>query len=465
MEVSLKYDLIKPYLYPGIPSLFIDSKNDRFESGSQRRSLRHKSEVDDGNYLQRLQRLSKEEETKLDEKFMREFSTRCLVNTHKESKKLGTDRSLKKRKLNLVLEQKDVHLFEKLGTHQKEVVDKINSTNNGVFISDVRFTGIGKNGYICGYCFKCFSIPFQFDYHCQIAECPHKLLDEDDDVVYVDKLLQLKIKRLDGLLDLDICDNLSKLGKMFISHKLNNGEDIAKFEFFVLYEAEKFVGYFSREKNSSSWNLSCILTIPNKKEANGTKVEFQYGQFLIHFAYKLSILQLGNLGTPEKPFSDLGLLAYRKYYKYRLLGFLLKLIDKKDCDLAEVSFWEISKVTGMVKNDLLFALESLGPFEYNRYLKKVKVKTHLLKEWKQNKNYKNWKATICTFKENNFTKMFHLSLKQSEQKPLVNQNSELIKQSLEESGTDSWESVSISTEKLLYQKVAPSVHSSYIDSL
>lgn len=464
MEISLKYDLLKPYTYPGLSSLFIEAKKDNFESGSHKRSLRYKSEVDSGNYLQKSQSLSKEEENELDEKLMREFRTRCLVNTQKGPKKLGADRSLKKRKLNLALEQKDVLLFDKFGKHQNDVVNKINSTHNGLFISDVRFIG-GQSGYVCGYCFKFFSDPFQFDYHCQIAECPNKCLEEDDGVVYVDKLFQLKIKRLDGLLDLDLCYNLSKLGKMFISHKLNNGEDIVKFEFFVLYEEERFVGYFSREKNSSSWNLSCILTIPKKKDAGVSTFEFQYGQFLIHFAYKLSILQLGNLGTPEKPFSDLGLLAYRKYYKYRLLDFLLEVIDMEDCDLAEVSFWEISKVTGMVKNDLLFALESLGSFEYNRNLKKVKVKTHLLNKWKQNKNYIAWKATICTFNENNFTKMFHLSLKQNEQKPLVNQNSELIKQSIEEFGKDNWITVSIPTEKHLYRKVTSSVHSSYVDSL
>ena len=478
MEIVLKYNVLAKYIYPDLAELCSSEKESSLKTSKRIRSSRNNNnnnnEVKSENDFSTLLGLTEDEQTNIDIEIQKEFSYKqeyTNSNTKKKKKKVARD-------LKLTLTEYDFLLFEKLSKHQNDIINK---NNDELFISDMVFSNCGASGYICGFCFKCFKDPFQFDYHCQINGCPlnffkTKELKEkiyDDSVIYIDKSLHLYIRRLDGLLDPVICENLTKLGKIFITHKLNNGDDIIKFEFFLVYEKEKFIGYFSREKNSTSWNLSCILTIPKDKKGgkndhmgiNEINPGFQYGQFLIHFSYQLSILQWANFGTPEKPFSDLGLLAYRKYYKFRLMKFLVEDINIDECELAEVSFWEISKKTGMVKNDLIFALESLGNFEYSSSLKKLKIKTSLIAKWEKDESYKEWVKTIASFDVNNFTKLFKFSLKEVDENVLVNKNAEFIQKKIDENSKKDWEIVSIPTERYFYPKVDSKTHESYIQTL
>lgn len=77
------------------------------------------------------------------------------------------------------------------------------------------------------------------------------------------------------------------------------------------------VGFFSKEKPITllSFNiLSCILTLPCYQGMG-------YGNILIDMAYMLAARD-NLIGSPEKPLSDLGYMAFSKYWKYRILEYI-----------------------------------------------------------------------------------------------------------------------------------------------
>lgn len=73
---------------------------------------------------------------------------------------------------------------------------------------------------------------------------------------------------------------------------------------------------------------------------------------MIEFSYLLSKQETVN-GSPEKPLSDLGLLSYRKFWKYNIAKEILKFNGK-------LSISKISNITRMTADDTVFTLEALG---------------------------------------------------------------------------------------------------------
>lgn len=86
------------------------------------------------------------------------------------------------------------------------------------------------------------------------------------------------------------CQNLCLLAKLFLDHKTLY-YDVEPFLFYVFteYSAEdssyRLIGYFSKEKNSPSFNVSCILVVPVYQRKG-------YGSFLIDFSILLLILKV-----------------------------------------------------------------------------------------------------------------------------------------------------------------------------
>lgn len=123
---------------------------------------------------------------------------------------------------------------------------------------------------------------------------------------------------VDGAVQKKYCQDLCLISKLFIASKTLYDE-VETFKFYVLCEITTegyvIVGYFSKEKNpSKNNNLSCLLVLPMVQKMG-------YGRLLIDMSYELSRLEM-RIGHPEHPLSDLGILAYRGYWRSSLLCYI-----------------------------------------------------------------------------------------------------------------------------------------------
>ncbi|EJU04638.1 hypothetical protein DACRYDRAFT_48063, partial [Dacryopinax primogenitus] len=128
----------------------------------------------------------------------------------------------------------------------------------------------------------------------------------------------VSVFEVDGRKNKIYCQNLCLLAKMFLDHK-TLFYDVEPFLFYVMTEmtdvGARFVGYFSKEKRCpSGYNVSCIMTLPAMQRRG-------WGNLLIGFSYLLSKKE-GRLGTPERPLSGLGEVAYRNYWTLTINQFL-----------------------------------------------------------------------------------------------------------------------------------------------
>jgi hypothetical protein len=100
------------------------------------------------------------------------------------------------------------------------------------------------------------------------------------------------------------------------------------------------VGYFSKEKESAeNYNVACILTLPQHQRSG-------FGRLVIDFSYLLSQRE-GELGSPEKPLSDLGLLGYRSYWRDKIVETVLA------AGAEEISVDEIAQATSITHADVM----------------------------------------------------------------------------------------------------------------
>ncbi|VDO81377.1 unnamed protein product [Heligmosomoides polygyrus] len=138
--------------------------------------------------------------------------------------------------------------------------------------------------------------------------------------------------------------------------------DVEPFDFHIVtvFDDGRFrsVGYFSRQRQFFSHNLSCFCVFPCYQGLG-------YGTFIVDFSYLLSRLSRAP-GGPERPFSTQGLLVYRKYWCDKLLHFIYTKIKEFGWENLRLDIADLANGTGIQESEVLEALEGLCHCEWAR---------------------------------------------------------------------------------------------------
>lgn len=202
--------------------------------------------------------------------------------------------------------------------------------------------------YVCELCLEYFPEFKPFSRH--RAKCT--LLHPPGNEIYRDA--KISFFEIDGRRQRTWCRNLCLLSKLFLDHKTLY-YDVDPFLFYCMTTRDEhghhLVGYFSKEKESAEgYNVACILNLPQYQRQG-------FGRLLIDFSYMLSKRE-GKLGSPEKPLSDLGLLAYRAYWQETIVDLLM---DGR----SEANVEELSAAAAMTTNDVLHTLQNLNMLRFS----------------------------------------------------------------------------------------------------
>ncbi|KHJ92876.1 MOZ/SAS family protein [Oesophagostomum dentatum] len=177
---------------------------------------------------------------------------------------------------------------------------------------------------------------------CERANPPGELIYEEGDV---------QIYEVFGALQKFYCQRLCLLAKLFIDHK-TLCFDVENFIFYLLCETDKdgahIAAMFSKEMHSSN-NLACIMTLPCYQRKG-------YGNLLIQLSYEMS-KRAKYPGTPERPFSDLGEISYKKYWLFVLLEFFDSPVMRK---VEDVTVDDLEALVGINKDDIKDTMEPIG---------------------------------------------------------------------------------------------------------
>lgn len=200
--------------------------------------------------------------------------------------------------------------------------------------------------YVCEFCLTYMRKVNTYRHHLQTCNCRRPPGTQ----IYRDESQKIAVYEIDGKQEKAYCQKLCLLAKLFLDHK-TIFYDTTPFYFYVVCEeqddGDHIVGYFSKEKHSEqSYNLACILTLPQKMRQG-------YGKFIIDLSYSLTRRQ-GQTGSPEKPLSDLGKVSYRSYWTYAIIHFLSEQDPR-----ADVSIQDMARQTGISREDLISTMQSL----------------------------------------------------------------------------------------------------------
>lgn len=203
--------------------------------------------------------------------------------------------------------------------------------------------------FICEFCLLYFDSRFSLKRHLQKCSWRHPPGNE----IY--RKDNISFFEVDGHKQKMYCRNLCLLSKLFLDHKTLY-YDVDPFLFYILTETDAYgchmLGYFSKEKESAeNYNLACILTLPQHQRKG-------YGKILIAFSYELA-KRTGQIGSPEKPLSDLGLISYRSYWADEIMRTL------NDYN-GDISIEELSAVTCITCEDILHTVQVLDMLCYFR---------------------------------------------------------------------------------------------------
>ncbi|KAI8583050.1 hypothetical protein K450DRAFT_223970 [Umbelopsis ramanniana AG] len=208
--------------------------------------------------------------------------------------------------------------------------------------------------YICEHCLKYMLEENSLRVH--KANCRKR--SPPGDIVYQQG--DIKIFRIDGKAEKLYSQNLCLMSKLFLDHK-SVYYDIEGFMFYVLTESnprerrtDDVVAYFSKEKISyENNNLACIMVLPPHQRKG-------YGKLMIEFSYELARHE-NQIGTPEKPLSDLGHRGYRSYWA----SVILRSLVQSDVP-NEMTIEQLSQLTYIHPEDILDAMQYAGLIKYVR---------------------------------------------------------------------------------------------------
>ena len=197
--------------------------------------------------------------------------------------------------------------------------------------------------YLCEFCLKymkSYEVLLRHKTKCTLTNPPaREIYRKENQSVF----------EIDGKSNTIYCQNLCLLGKLFLDHKTLY-YDVEPFIFYVLTKNDEFgchiIGYFSKEKYQQKFNLSCIMTLPAYQKQG-------YGKFLIQFSYLLSLREQ-RIGTPEKPLSLLGRVAYISFWKSAILDYVTAIDDK-----SQLCLQSLSEATSIDAFDLADTLETM----------------------------------------------------------------------------------------------------------
>lgn len=222
--------------------------------------------------------------------------------------------------------------------------------------------------YLCEFCLKYTKSRSVLDRH------QNKCIWKQPPGTEIFRQGDISVFEVDGNVNKIYCQNLCLLAKFFLDHKTLY-YDVEPFLFYILTRNDQvgchLVGYFSKEKHcSQKYNVSCILTLPQYQRKG-------YGRFLIDFSYLLS-REEGQLGTPEKPLSDLGRLSYFSYWKSVVLEYLYKYRNKKT-----ITFKDIAIKTGLAISDIALAFELLNFIKLRKNDGDIRFQITIKIDWKK----------------------------------------------------------------------------------
>lgn len=235
--------------------------------------------------------------------------------------------------------------------------------------------------YVCRWCFRYTCDVDAYAKHTRV--CEHRTTPPGtkvyDDCGY-------SVWEVDGEENKLFAQNISLFAKLFLDHK-SVFFDVVFFLFYILVFTDpngpgnySILGYFSKEK--LSWdpnNLACILVFPPYQHK-------QLGKLLMGVSYKLSAWErdAALIGGPERPLSEMGKKSYVRFWEERIARYLLLGMHDSGSDDSvqqpkgatnspkkrpqkhpqrSISVQEIGLATGMLTEDVVTALTSMGVVE------------------------------------------------------------------------------------------------------
>ncbi|GET90153.1 histone acetyltransferase, putative [Leishmania tarentolae] len=214
---------------------------------------------------------------------------------------------------------------------------------------DVQQQPFIRDAFLCPFSLRIYSTYAQMHYETRTYRAGR--LRPPGEEVYRDEVRGFSLFKINGSQHVTYCRHLFLIGKSFLENKLA-GHDVHNYYFYVLClhhryfpnyvsdpSAMYFAGFFTWEKHVSKYNLACIATLPcfGRRSMRQRPVALQdgstaaalhpprmlchLGQFMIAASYELAYRRK-QTGTPEKPLSDLGAVAYQHFWRRAIVRWM-----------------------------------------------------------------------------------------------------------------------------------------------